>query len=242
MTLPTPEERLLENALFAVPPTSGGATPLDIALEKSPHNENLGVLWSGLRSMVHMAAGFAVVGARPSVERVAAWVNDAAPFLIARDDRWLRWGAYDKWLATLWLTNGLTAEFLTQRAACFPADPTPNPHERLVQVIRFLDIDQFSDARALLLTVTPKPHAASTLNPHAALQVALDKLEGHEVPDQAVNQFKRLVSHLRRDFFRRTVFSEIVPWMRLYNRLFVGDTDPWKVMGWLMHDPAKSLP
>lgn len=242
----TPEEALAicEHAMDLV---VHGKTMMDHHLEEPIEGEALWPLSVRAGGLANDATVMAILDRREPVYRLHEWVKKAAQRLIAEDSGELRSMAYDKLLVTQWLCEGEPdPEFMRSRASAYPKTVPDDVEIDIYQALRLIDAGMLAAAREFLLSLKPQApvlmHSTQRLVPVTALHVAIDHLEGKPIPEQYPAALRKLLARLRRSYFPRGNFALLVPWVRLYNRLFVGENDPWRAMAWLRSDPTKTIP
>lgn len=242
----TPEEALAisQQAMVSI---YEGKSFLDRDLEEPIDRTDLWPLSVQTSLLSNKGTAMAILGYREHVYRIHDWVKKATDRLITGHIGDFRWMAYDKVLATWWLCEGEPDRaFLLERASGFPKRVPDDVELDIFQAIRLIDADMLTEAREFLDALQPGVpvlvHSAKRLTPATALHLAIDHLEGKPFPEGYPAELRKLLSRLRKSYFPRGHFAAIVPWVRLYNRLFVGERDPWQVMAWLRGDPVKTFP
>lgn len=194
------------------------------------------------------AVALAIGGHVEDATRAAKFSRDAAMAVVRRatdEDPYEFWAAWDiAFLATWLLTGEDEPDLMQQRVASYhvllAAGLLDDPDIICGQVIRLMDIGDISSAAELLSSLHPQN--GGPLTKQGVLSQAIDLLHGYGDGGELASSLPRLVSGLRDTGFRQGYFSLPVPWTRLHNRLFIGERDPWTVLGWLKSDPQKTFP
>jgi hypothetical protein len=164
-------------------------------------------------------------------------------------------GHYELWMAwdiaylATWLLTGESDPYLQeQRIRSYETAVTRgghgDPEISVEQAIRLLESGQRQEATALLAAIPHIHRSVSRQEKKSAAIVAEAAaiLSGKLPAPGWQAQFRAHIKKLRQDCFPRGSYADMVPWVRLYNLLFVRESDPWIVLSWLLGDPMQTLP
>ena len=236
----TPQEAL-ESANSQDEPVNG-VVYIEFALE-DPATSKLHNLVGCMADAADLLAGFAILGKRQTAIRLIDWVERGFARTLEIGDPGDRWFAYEAALLARWLKSGtVEPDFVQQAADAFVDDVLQDVRWRQRQVMRLMEAGRLPEARALLhhrrLDEVPFTlHFRHSLSPSAALELAIDHAEGRDI-EQHRADFMHLLSDLRFELFTLPNFITLVPWLRLDNRIFWHQSDPWKVMACVRGEPA----
>ena len=218
-----------------------GKTELEEYLSKPIEDAELGDVAFNLTPASHHAVALAVLGMESEATRLLEWVERAAARVTAEGDGWTRWRHYEDLLFARWvLSASIETALLYQRAEAYPGDAEPD--FRLSQAVRYLDAGMLQAGQSLIETIPVPIRRTKKWTPSLAVRRATQILSDGQHTQEDALRLREVLSDLRTRDFTSGLFLDVIPWVRLYNRLFVGESNPWTVVGWLKHNPVDSLP
>lgn len=220
--------------------------PLEEYLARDVSDLTAAQLGLACGSAANLMTVHAILGNRREANMLMRWIEEHAPAVMAGTHSWPHWWGLVTLCDVVWLKMGTVDPAIVRRCAeAYPADGEDDVEIRLLQVLLLLEANDIVGAKSLLdqLSSPGSPvlaHSRRILTPRAAAQIALQSIETPP-PAEFERPFVQLLGRLRRQQFTKGLFTPVLPWLRLYNRLYLGESDPWKLIVALQDDPTRTL-
>lgn len=227
-------EMLYGKAKFLVSVVDGESLVDDFLTRPNGLSESVNTLltWSTLGW--NHAVCVAIAGYREEAARLADFCKRTALNLAqktAESGGFELWTAWDIAFLSDWLLSGHEDPYLMmQRVRAYALMARGGPGEddtTQEEIIRLLDVGDINSARTLLKR---DGTIGNRLTPWQALTFAIQTMSGDPAPKEFQLRFQTMIRTMRNTHFRDGLFCQLVPWARLYGRLYTGETDPFRVL------------